>query len=349
MAKKTKFPLWLFAVIFVIASLLPIISRKLSPAKASLSIRDNAGTSSLITQGETLVAVFQDGKVAAWDWNTLSQPLWQFSADSDRLVMLDDSRAAVITRTGRKVLIVYDVKQGKKLSEIPVGWEDQEVWLVQSPDKKILAIARINPDKEKHTLYEFMTIDPAKDNPDPSVSIDIPTAEKRLIAFAVSNDKKVLAVGSKGKHGWLIEVDLEQGKTVLDKEYDQTDEFTSAAFMPDGLRAFLTNRNGSVYGIDAVSGEIKSAYTVLKPGEKNPVTNDGSSQNVTISTDGRSVAAVMIEHKVAVWDIQTGNLVFQVGPGHKLTGSSSLSPDGSFLATSDKRASGVVRIWQVKK
>jgi WD40 repeat protein len=352
MSKKsqTKFPLWLFAVIFVVASLLPFITKKLSPARASLTIRDNPGASSLITQGTNLVAVFQNGKVAAWDWNNpSSEPLWQFSADSDRLVMLDDTRAAAVTKTGRKILIIYDVNQGKKFSEISVGWEDQDVWLLQSPDRKVLALARINPDKDGHTLYEFMIFNIEKNNHGFPISVDVPTTEKRLVAFAVSNEKKMFAAGSVGKHGWLIAVDLTEGKVVLEKEYGQADEFTSTVFTPDNSQAFLTNHNGSVYGIDALSGQVKSVCTVLKPGEKNIVTNDGSSQNITLSANGQYVAAVMIEQKVAVWDIQTEKPVFQANPSHKLTGSIALSPDGSLLATSDKRASGVIQIWQVKK
>jgi WD40 repeat protein len=181
------------------------------------------------------------------------------------------------------------------------------------------------------------------------VSLDVVTAQKRFVAFAVSSDKKMLAVGGMGECGWLTIIDLQQGKTVLEKEYKEINEFTSAVFTPDGSRMFLTNHNGSVYGIDTGSGEIKSSYTVLKPGEKNIVTNDTSSQNAVISADGRYVAAVMIERKVAVWDIQSGNLVFEMNPGHKLAGSIALSEDGSLLATSDKRSDGAVRIWKVKK
>jgi WD40 repeat protein len=349
MAKKPKFPLWLFAVIFVIASLVPIITQRLSPARASLSISDKAGTSSLITQGQNLVAVYQNGKVAAWDWNSPSQPVWQFSADSDRLVMLDDTRAAAVTKTGRKTLIVYDVKLGKKLSESPVGWEDQDVWLCQSPDKKVLALVRINPDKDGHTFYEIMTFNSEKNSPDFPASVDVLTTEKRLVAFAISIDKKILAVGSMGKKGFLIKIDLIKGNVVFEKEYQQADEFTSVVFTQDGTQAYLTNRNGFVYGIDAISGEIKSSYMVLKPDEKNVVTNDRSSQNIAISANGQFIAAVMIEHKVAVWDIQTGKPVFQRNPDHKLAGSIALSQDGLLLASSDKQAIGVIRIWQVKK
>jgi WD40 repeat protein len=348
--KQKHFPVWLFAMVFIIGALLPFINRMLSPAKASLSIRDSSGSSALLSFGSTLVAVFQDGKVAAWDWENPSlTPLWQFPAGSDRLVILDDNHIAAVTKTDRKQLVTYELKTGKKISEIPVGWEDQDVWLVQSPDRKVLVLACINPDKDGHTLYEFMLFDLAKGKPELPVSVDVVTAEKRCIAFAISNDKKILAAGSMDKHGWLTVADLTKGKVLLKKEYEQADEFTSVAFAPDGSKAFLTNRNGSVYGIDTVSGEIKSTYNILKPGEKNPVTNDSSSQNVIISTNGQFIAAVMLERKVAIWNVETGSPVFQIEPGHKLTGPIALSPEGSLLATSDKRSSGVVRIWQIKK
>jgi WD40 repeat protein len=151
-----------------------------------------------------------------------------------------------------------------------------------------------------------------------------------------------------GKHGWLTVADLTKGKVLLEKEYEQADEFTSVAFLPDGSRAFLTNRNGSVYGMDIISGEIKSTFVVLKPGQKNSVTNETSSQNITISSDGKYVAAVVI-NVIHVWEVQTGSHIFEQAPGHMLTGPIAFSSDNSLLASSDLRAGRVIRIWQIKK
>jgi WD40 repeat protein len=349
MAKNNKFPVWLFGLVFLIVLGVVILSRVMSPAQAQIYVTDFSGSGDLLTQGPNLIAVFQDGKVAVWGWiNPPSAPLWQFSASSDRFVVVDETRAAAVSKTGRKIFTVYDLKTGNKISETPVGWEDQDIWLLQSPDKKHLALAAINPDKDGHTLYDYMAIAPAKGKPDMPVSVDIPTAQKRFITFALSNDKKILAAGSAAKHGCLTLIDLEKGKEILKKEYDKSQEFTSAAFTPDGSLAFLTNRDGSVYGIDIASGEIKSTYTVLKPGQKNSVTNETSSQNITISEDGQYVAAVVI-NVVHVWETATGNPVFQQAPGHMLTGPIVFSPDNTLLASSDLRAGRVIRIWKIKK
>ena len=347
--EKRKFPLWLFSIVFLIILGIIILSHVLSPSEAQIYVPNDTGVGNLLTQEQNLIVVFQDGKVAAWDWkNPSPEPLWQFLAGSDRLVILDENHIAAVTKTDRKQFVIYELKTGKKVSETPVGWEDQDVRLIQSPDKKVLALACINPDKDGHTLYEFTLFDPVKEKPDLPVSVDVVTAEKRFIAFAVSNDKKIFAVGSAGKHGWLTIADLTKGKVILEKEYEQADEFTSVAFVPDDSQAFLGNRNGSVYGIDTASGEVKSTYTVLKPGQKNPVTNETSSQNITISADGKYVAAVII-NIVHIWEIQTGNHVFQQSPGHMLTGPIAFSSDNSLLASSDLRAGRVIRIWKIKK
>jgi WD40 repeat protein len=347
--KQKQFPVWLFGIVFLVILGILILRHVFSPAAAQIDVPNDAGMGKLLTQGQHLIAVFQDGKVAAWDWkNPLPEPLWQFPAGSDRLVILDDNHIAAVTKTDRKQCVVYELKTGKKISETPVGWEDQDIWLVQSPDRKVLALACVNPDKEGHTLYEFALLDPAKGKPDMPVSIDVITAQKRFIAFALSNDKKILAAGSAGKHGWLTVAGLTKGKVILEKEYEQTGEFTSVEFVPDGSQAFLTNRDGSVYGIDSNSGEIKSTYTVLKPGEKNPVTNETTSQNITISEDGKLVAAVVI-NIIHVWESATGNPVFQQAPGHMLTGPIAFSSDNSLLASSDLRAGRVIRIWKIKK
>lgn len=346
--KKPSVPYWLFGVLFILGALFPFISRLFSPAKASLMLPDNTGAPSLHFRDNHLVAAFADGAVAGWDLNAPAKPLWQFTAASDRLVMLDSSRAAAVAKSGRKDLIVYEVKTGQKLSENPVGLEDQEVWLLQSSDRKVLALARINPDKGGRTVYDLMTVDVNRLLPDLPVSMDVPTAQKRFISFAVSNDKKAVAVGSSDKHGFLAVVDLASGKRLLEKEYPDAQEFTSAAFTPDGAQIFLSNRNGYVYGIDAVTGETKRQFIVLKPGEKNKVTNETRSDSVSVSADGRFVAAVVI-NIAHIWDVASGEHIFKVGPGHKLTGAVALSPDGLLLATSDVRSSGSVRLWQVKK
>jgi len=346
--QKSKLPFWLFAGLLIVVSLIPIISNRLSPAKANLILKDNTGSSVLLSQGPNLVAVFTDGTAAAWDWNTHAQPLWQCSAPTDRLVMLDESTLAGVTKTGRKQFIIYDAKQDTKSSEIPVGWEDQSLWPIQSPDGRQLALARVNPDKDGRTLYEFMTLDPTQKTPGLPVSLDVPTMEKRFVAYALSNDRKLIAAGSNSKQGHLVVADLAQRKILFEKQYPDAQEFTSVAFTPDGTSAFLTNRNGSVYQVNVADGQISSVYTVLKEGQRNPVTNETSSQNITISADGRYVAAVVINW-VYVWEIQTGNVVFKYRPGHKLTGAIALSQDGSLLATSDIRASGKIQIWQVKK
>ena len=287
--------------------------------------------------------------MAVWDWiNPTPAPLRQFSASSDRFVILDDTRAAAVSKTGRKIFTVFDLKTGDKISESPVGWEDQDIWLLQSPDRNILALACINPDKDGHTLYEFMLLDPAKGKPAMPVSMDVATAQRRFITFALSNDKKILAAGSAAKHGCMAVIDLDKGKVILEKEYDKNQEFTSAVFTPDNSLAFLTNRDGSVYGIDIASAEIKSTYTVLKPGQKNNVTNETSSQNITISNDGKLVAAVVI-NIVHVWETATGNHIFEQAPGHMLTGPIAFSSDNSLLASSDLRAGRVIRIWKIKK
>lgn len=345
---KSKFPFWLFAVLLVVVSMIPIISNRLSPAKASLVVKDNTGSSVLLSQGPNLVAVFTNGAVVAWDWNAPAQSLWQCSAGTDRLVVLNESTLAGVTKTGRKQFVVVDAKQDTKTSEISVGWEDQSLWPIQSPDSRQLALARVNPDKDGRTLYEFMTLDPARKTPGLPIPRDVPTMEKRFVDYALSNDQKLLAVGNSSKQGFLVLIDLTQGKVILEKQYPETQEFTSVAFTPDGAAAYLTNRNGSVYQINPADGQIQSVYKVLREGQRNPVTNETSSQNVTISADGRYVAAVVINW-VYVWEIQSGNVVFKYRPGHKLTGAIALSQDGSLLATSDIRASGTIQIWQVKK
>lgn len=114
MKQKKKIPIWPFIGIFVVLVTLTVSINLFKKDIALLEIPNNAGVSLLETRDSTLVCTFQDGRVVSWDW-TLLQQQGDFKAVSDRVIILDSTRLASISTTGKKLLTLYNLPDGKKL------------------------------------------------------------------------------------------------------------------------------------------------------------------------------------------------------------------------------------------
>ena len=114
MKQKKKIPIWPFIGIFVVLVTLTVSINLFKKDIALLEIPNNAGVSLLETRDSTLVYTFQDGRVVSWDW-TLLQQQGDFKAVSDRVIILDSTRLASISTTGKKLLTLYNLPDGKKL------------------------------------------------------------------------------------------------------------------------------------------------------------------------------------------------------------------------------------------
>jgi WD40 repeat protein len=73
-----------------------------------------------------------------------------------------------------------------------------------------------------------------------------------------------------------------------------------------------------------------------------------NTQTLAVSADGRFMAAV-IGTSVFVWNCGTEKMILSIPTGHKLVSGLAFSPDSSFLATSDARQGGVIKIWRIPK
>jgi WD40 repeat protein len=99
-----------------------------------------------------------------------------------------------------------------------------------------------------------------------------------------------------------------------------------------------------VYKIETASGNVLER---LLPIEENKSTlKDQSAQMAAVSPNGQRLAASVFG-TVFVWDNKTGKMVFNKAPGHKLISSMAFSPDSGYLATSDMRQGGIIRVWRM--
>ena len=317
MKKKKKSPLFFVAVFVVLAAII-IVQNLLRETEVHLSVPDNAGVSFLKTVGNSLVCVFQDGEVAAWDWTALPHEQSHFSVNTDRIVLLDEKRLAAVNKAGKKILTVYTLSSGQKQKEVSVGWEDQDVWPRISFDKSVVALIRKNPaDSAGKMLYEFLTVDIGKELSGIPVSLSIQTGREDLIDYAVDGNAILYAVGSQDMIGRITAVDLEKGGALWDKSYEQTLEFCSVIASPDNQYLLAGNRDGILYKLDAKTGEILKKIQLLKKGEMRQVTNDYSVLSLAYSNDGQYFVSTIIP-TVYFFKAETDEQIYRCAPADRL-------------------------------
>ena len=345
--KKKKQSIRLFLTIFVALSVLIVLQNLVLEKTVVLSVPDNDGVSWLETADNMLLAVFQDAQVVVWDWKTLSQPQEKgdFMAVSDRTIVLDSTHLAAVAKIGKKILTVYTLPSGQKAKELSVGWEDQEVWLRISSDKKTIALIRKDPvDSAGKVVYEFLTVDIEKELLGVPVSLSIQTESEDLIDYCIDENSVLYVIGAREKMGRIAAVDLVRGTILWDRTYDQTEEFCSVMALPKNECLLAGNRNGVLYKLNAKTGEIVQKIHLLEKGETRPITNDYSVLNLAFSLDGQYFVAT-INPKAYLLKTNSDEIIYTCTPANRLVSKIAFSPDTQFFATSDIRAGYPIKIW----
>lgn len=342
--KRKKIPVGLFIGAFGVLVAFIIVGNLWQPNRLALSVLDNAGVTILETVNNSLVSVFQDGRVAVWNWNELPQQKVDFHVVSDRAIILDTEHLAAMTKVGKKMLMIYNLSDGQKQKEFSVGWEDQEVWLRISPDKRVVALIRRNPpDAKGHALCEFLTVDIERNLLSSSITLSISLDTEDFIDYVVSDTGILYGAGSIESTGRIIAVDLKNGSVLWDTVYDNTKEFCSIIVSPDSASLYAGNRDGFLYEFDAQIGDLLKKRQLLDDDETRPVTNDYSVLNLVFNQDGNILAAT-ITPKAYLLKAKDNKQIFSGPTGAKLTSKIAFSPDGGLFATSDIRAGGAIYI-----
>lgn len=341
--RRNKTPIKLFIIAFAALTVLTLYQNFNKSQMTSLRVKDNKGTSFLETAGDSLVCIFQDGRVCVWDWAVPPARQGDFQAASPHAVVVDPKRMAVVSALGRKVLTVHALPDGRKLKEFAVGFDDQDVWPRVSFDKSVTALIRRSPEGSNRLLYEFMAVDIENELTGLPASLTIDTKGESLIDYAVDAARIVYAGGSRDESGRIAAVNLETGGIKWDRTFEGTREFCSIVVSPDGQYLLAGNRDGVLYKINTANGGIEKQIALLEPGETRPITNDYSVLNLAFSPDGACYAAT-INPPAYVLDARSDTVVHTVSPADKLVSKIAFSPRNEFLATSDIRAGYPIKI-----
>lgn len=344
---KRKSPIKVFITVFAALAVLVILQNIFRKKIVFLDVSDNAGVSVLKTIDNSLVGVYQDGRIVSWDWRSLPEKTSDFKIGSDRVVVQDAQHLASVSKVDRRLLIVYDLKNGQKQKELAVGWEDQDIWLRLSPDKNILAVIRRNEsDSSGNILYEFLTVNMEKKYLSSPVTLSIQQSVENLISHALDNNGILYVVGRKDHVGRIAAVDLLKATILWDTTFESTKEFCDIAVSSNYNTFYAGNRDGFLYKLNSQTGQILKKIQLLEDGETRLITNDYSVLNLAFSNDGKYFAAT-INPKVYILKSSSDDIIHTFSPADRLVSKIAFSPDNQFIATSDIRRGYPIKIWEM--
>lgn len=339
----------IFLAGFGIMIVLLVVSTFRERRGQTLEVRDNKGMGRMSTVGDSLVAVFQDGQTVIWDWSDLGKPLRQFKVPSDRAVFFSGGRLGVISKTDSMLFSVYDLQTGRKQKDIRIGSAGDEVWPAVSPDRRtILIVRRVAAPGEKNFSYEFLTLYPEDELLGLPTAVSIAEPSQSITDFAVTDGGIVVAAGMQNGKGRLLALDLNSGRVLWDRTYDDTREFCSLVLSPDHTALYAGNRDGKLYKIHPESGNLEKEIVLLQEGETRAVTNDVSVLNLSMDPAGQYVAATITPVSYIV-DAPKGERLKRWSSARKLSSKIAFSPDLRYVATSDIRAGWPIDIWELEK
>ncbi len=176
-------------------------------------------------------------------------------------------------------------------------------------------------------------------------SIDTPPAA----SVAFSPDDETIAVGL--LDGTVILWDLTSGEE-QQRLSGHSDTITSLLFTPDGTRLVSGSIDRSIRVWDVTTGamiqQINSVGAILKlamdsTGER--IVSGSADRYLTVSAPGN-----IQDRTVRVWDIESGNELYQFKPESGFVRAVSFSPDGQFVAsgTWNQAEGGKVQLWDLQ-
>ena len=349
MKSTKKSPILFFLCIFLLLIAWVVVQNLIQQRRNLLLVPQNKGMAHLQTVNGSLIAVFQDGQTCLWDWSNLNRPFRQFKMPSDRAVILADKRVGTVTKTGKKLFVLYNLIDGNKFREIRVGSVDEDVQAAISPNRKIILVARKIPTAiDRFFNYEFMTLDLEEELLSPPVGISITESTESIVDFTITDDRQVLSAGMTTDKGRLLLLDMNSGRVFWNRTYDNTKEFCSVAIIPDHSTAYAGSRDGCLYKVDLTNGDLIAKIPLLREGETREVTNDISVLNLSTDSKGQYVAATITPVSYII-DTRSDTLYHRWSTAHKLSSKIAFSPDNKYVATSDIRAGWPIDIWELEK
>jgi len=336
---KNKSSVIFLVGVFAAVAILMFIARMRSQNVQKISIPLNNGVVSLLTYNNLLAAISNDNKIYVLQWFDLSKKPREGVVESGEAVFVAPDTIVSVKRTNPDCLVVSGFDANSVSQKIPLSLTPNAASLCASQDGSKIIILLERGGGERVT-YELLEVEFNTKQVRPIAVI--PAEQGRVEHFTASNDGRyVVAVGEKKEHGWLFAADTKEKKIVWQKELPDLKKLYKGVFSNDGAIIYIRGSDSMLTLVKTSSGEIIDR---LLPTEENKSTyRTQPAQTVTISSDGGLVAATVFG-SVYVWDTKTRKKYDIPGAGQKVFSSMVFSPDAKFIATSDMRQGGDIKI-----
>jgi len=339
-------PVLLFFMAFVLIVVVMFVANQRSVLVNELQLPFNEGMRGLSTYGNSLVAVSSDNKIFIWDWNNLSKRPQSGSVESQQAVLLGDDIVASLRLAGPAAVVLTDIKGDTTHNEIRVGsGSESTAYLCANSSRDVLVV--ILADEKNgvaESSYQFLTIDIDAGWALKVLDVTEKQGNLQLTDLAVSDDGRfIVGVGSKGQEAFMLLADLKQNRVVWEKALSDAERLTSVIFSKDG-EAIYAGSDDSLFKIQTDSGDLISRIQVTEKVETahKPI----PIQYIAVNPDNKLVAVTLFQ-SLYIFECETGRCIFNMPSGHKLAGALAFAPDLRFIATSDLRQGGTIKIWKV--
>jgi WD40 repeat protein len=346
-SNRKKFHIIIFGLCFAGIVFITLLANWRSALVREVHFPFNNGVAYICTRGNYLTAASHDDKLYVWDWNDLSAKPRIFDMQSDQAVLLESGHIASVKRSNAQAVDVTNLDNGNVDAKIPIHAENKRVYLGANRGGSSIAAVLVNVDDiARGTGQEVVVVDCVAGLVDPVVILG-EAALDRIMGMAVSDDGVFVALaGEMAGRGRVVLVSVKQKRVAWFKELPDLQKVRNAVFSTDGKLIYLRGTDSTVQIMDAQTGGILKR--LLPMGENKSTAGDQSVQTLAASSDGSFLAA-SISGTVYVWDCKTEKVILKKGPGHKLVGGMTFSPDSRYLATCDSRQGGTIKIWRIPK
>ena len=337
----------LFVAAIAVITLVMIASRRNFLLAYELRFPLNNGVAELSSNSDSIAAACQDGKFYVWEWSKPAQKPQILTLDSDQAFVTNSGLVISLKRLQPRAIVITDMHNQQQLRDISLKPDINRALMGASRDKNyvVASLSRLVGNNGSTENYQLVTVDPNLGRVETVAEIT-PSSATQLFKVAVSDDGSLaLMTGEQDKKGWIVLVDVKNRKVVWEKQVTDVEKFHSGTFSPDSSLIYARGSDCNVWKIETLSGKI-TGYLKSSFEDKKSSARDNAVQETAVSPNGRIVGSIVLR-ALYMWDTQTGKIIFNLAPGHKIESGLVFSPDGRFAATSAMRQGGTIRMWRV--